>query len=157
MKKHEWIGFAMLGFLALQAVIFFLTLIGISCAFYGAEGILDGIAILNLILFFIGGYMLPKKRKRRDVHSLLILWLIWSVLLAGGIYFTRDLIGGLTWPYIVIAQTLFPKYFSGPQSAFVLNTLRPILTAFSYVLTMSVFVMGVYVGKKAFLRARSSE
>ena len=64
MKKHEWIGFAMLWFLALQAVIFFLTLIGISCAFYGAEGILDGIAILNLILFFIGGYMLPKKRKR---------------------------------------------------------------------------------------------
>lgn len=157
MKNRKWIGGASLWFLALQAVIFFLTLIGISCAFYGAEGILDGIAILNLILFFIGGYMLPKKRKRRDVHSLLILWLIWSVLLAGGIYFIRDLIGGLTWPYIVIAQTLFPAYFSGPQSEFVLNTLRPLLTAVSYALTMAAFGIGMCVGKIVLLCERSSE
>ena len=38
----------------IAAVMFFLTPIGISCYFCGAEGILDGIAILNLILFFCG-------------------------------------------------------------------------------------------------------
>ena len=157
MKNRKWIGGASLWFLALQAVMFFLTLIGISCYFCGAEGILDGIAILNLILFFVGGYVLSRKLKSVRIHLILILSLIWSVVLAVCIYFTRDLIGGLTWPYIVIAQTLFPAHFSGPQSEFVLNTLRPLLTAFSYVLVMAVFGIGMCVGKIVLLCERSSE
>ena len=157
MKSHKWIGFTTFWFWVLQAVLFFLTLIGISCSFYGAEGILDGIVILDLILLFMGVYVLSRKLKSMRIHLILILSLIWSVVLAVCIYFTRNWIGGLTWPYIVIAQTMFPAYFSGPQSEFILNVLRPLLTAFSYVLTMVVFVMGVYVGRKALLCERSSE
>lgn len=148
--KHKNIITFFIWFFLMQLVVWFLLFSSVALWFLDIDGIVGLTALAAMVLCYFWGYILSKRIQIDNYKPVIILSSIWALVSAVLIYFTHD--SGIGWtlsfPYRAIAQTLFPSCFSSPQSAFVLNVLRPLLIACSYILTLLAFGVGVYINRR---------
>lgn len=104
------------------------------------------------LLWGIGGRTLPAKfRPQKDWQTWIFL-LVWTALPAflccwadlGG----PDILWITFYPQMMARLTWFYPLFDGPQSAYVLNTLRPLAAAGTHVLMMAGFTAGLWLRRR---------
>lgn len=148
------------GLLRSPALYLVLYLLGLFCScgllgmtvtvlLGGAEG--TALVLTGLLFLFYGaaGYLLPAYAQPRDRRILAAVLAVCSLGFAALLYIsvTADLFAlyFLIVPYIAAAQTMFPGFFSTPQSAFVLNVLQPLLISAAPLLMMGGFALGLFL------------
>lgn len=151
MKKYIGLKPVFLWLLAAHAAVILVCWVALAILFAGTEDAFTAASILFLVLYAAGGYALAKKVQIPDFRVLMVALLVWALTNAVLIYIFGHADTHIFWllrmPYAGIAITLFPSFFNGPQSAYVLYTLQPLLTALAYVLSMAVFGGGIILGK----------
>lgn len=147
-------GFCIFWMLALQ-VMSCLACWGILLLFgrdFELEWLVYTAGFLLPFLWGAAGYLLPRRFRIPGRWQNLVFWLLflaapaalswwadWGGPEAMWLACTPQLMARLAW---------FSPLFDGPQSAFVLNTLRPLSAAGTHLLLMTGFLLGLWFGRK---------
>ncbi|MCI9157098.1 MAG: hypothetical protein HFF44_09220 [Lawsonibacter sp.] len=147
-------GFCLVWLLALQFVSCLLcwgelSLFGRD---FELEWLVYGIGLLLPLVWGLAGYCVPARFRPRGRWQNVAFWLACTAP-AAALSFWADR-GGPEWLWMAFSPQLmgrlawFFPVFNGPQSAHVLNTVRPLTTAAVHLLMMMGFLLGLYLGRK---------
>lgn len=124
------------------------------CAFgaFSFEWMIYGLGILFPLLWGMGGYWCPEKflpGNRRQTGLFLLVWTLLPAALCvwagrGG----PEILRGALFPQLMARLAWFYSLYDGPQSARVLDTLRPLAAAGTHVLMMTGFAAGLWIREK---------
>lgn len=124
------------------------------CAFgdFSFEWMIYGLGILFPFLWGMGGYWCPEKFLPGDRQQTGLFLLVWTLLPAAlCIWAGRggpEVLRGALFPQLMARLAWFYSLYDGPQSAHVLDTLRPLAAAGTHVLMMAGFAAGLWIREK---------
>ena len=109
-------------------------------------------AVCFFFLWGLGGYWCPEKFRPENRRQAGLFLLVWTLLPAALCVWANQ--GGLEvlrialFPQLMARLAWFYSLYDGPQSAHVLDTLRPLAAAGTHVLMMAGFAAGLWIRGK---------
>lgn len=125
------------------------------CAFgkdFSFELMIYGLGILFPLLWGLGGYWCPEKflpGNRQQTGLFLFVWtLLPAALCVWAAQGGPEVLRFALCPQLMARLAWFYSLYDGPQSAYVLDTLRPLAAAETHVLMMAGFAAGLWIRGK---------
>ncbi len=148
------LGLSTLWLAAVQTLSYLICFVVLHYVFgrdFRFEWMIYGISILLPFLWVLGGYWIKcRPLGRWETTFFLILWTALPAALCvwadrGG----PNILWMVLYPQMMARIAWFYPLFDGPQSAYVLDTLRPLAAAGTHVLMMAGFAAGLWLrGRK---------